>query len=47
MKMKNKKIKDKILNNINNNGLKVPTLGDIQGALSKLKKLDLDNVIIY
>ena len=38
----NKKIKDKILNNINNT-LKVPTLCDIQGALSKLKKLNLDN----
>ena len=36
------KIKDKILNKINNNGLKVPSLGDIQGALSKLKKIDLD-----
>ena len=36
-------IKDKVLNNINNNnGLKVPTLCDIQGALSKLKKIDLD-----
>jgi hypothetical protein len=37
-----KNIKDKILNNINNN-MKVPTLGDIQGALSKLKKLNLEN----
>ena len=36
------KMKDKILNKINNNGLKVPSLGDIQGALSKLKKIDLD-----
>jgi len=35
-------IKNKILNNINNT-LKVPTLCDIQGALSKLKKLNLDN----
>jgi len=34
-------MKDKILNQINNSGLKVPSLGDIQGALSKLKKLDL------
>ena len=33
-------IKDKILNTVNNtNGLKVPTLFDIQGALSKLKKV--------
>jgi hypothetical protein len=37
-KEKNKNMK----NNINNNGLKVPTLNDIQGALSKLKKVDLD-----
>ena len=36
------KMKDKILNKINNNGIKVPSLGDIQGALSKLKKIDLD-----
>ena len=36
------KIKDKMLNTIHNNGLKVPSLGDIQGALSKLKKIDLD-----
>ena len=37
------KMKDKILNKINNNnGLKVPSLGDIQGALSKLKKIELD-----
>ena len=35
-------MKDKILNKINNNGIKVPSLGDIQGALSKLKKIDLD-----
>ena len=40
--IKKQNIKDKILNNINNN-LKVPTLCDIQGALSKLKKLNLDN----
>ena len=40
--IKKQTIKDKILNNINNN-LKVPTLCDIQGALSKLKKLNLDN----
>ena len=26
----------------NNNKLRVPTLNDIQGALSKLKKVDLD-----
>ena len=36
------KMKDKILNTVNSNGLKVPTLCDIQGALSKLKKVDLD-----
>jgi len=36
------KMKDKILNTVNSNGLKVPTLCDIQGALSKLKKIDLD-----
>jgi len=36
------KLKDKILNTVNSNGLKVPTLCDIQGALSKLKKIDLD-----
>ena len=38
--------KDKILNKNSNNhnhkGLKVPTLGDIQGALSKLRKVDID-----
>ena len=40
------KMKDKILNTINNNnGLKVPTLCDIQGALSKLKKVDIDHDI--
>ena len=35
---------DKInkLINLNNNGLKVPTLDDIQGALSKLKKVEID-----
>ena len=37
-----RKMKDKVLNTIANNGLKVPSLGDIQGALSKLKKIDLD-----
>ena len=37
-----RKMKDKVLNTIVNNGLKVPSLGDIQGALSKLKKIDLD-----
>jgi hypothetical protein len=26
-------------------GLKVPTLSDIQGALSKLKKVDIDNIV--
>ena len=38
-------MKDKILNKINknnSNGLKVPSLGDIQGALSRLKKVELD-----
>jgi hypothetical protein len=36
-------IKEKILNTVNNtNGLKVPTLFDIQGALSKLKKVEID-----
>ena len=35
-------MKSKILNTVNSNGLKVPTLCDIQGALSKLKKVDLD-----
>ena len=38
------KIKDKIINNRNGNdkGLKVPTLNDIQGALSKLRKVEID-----
>jgi len=40
-------IKDKILNNINNMSnnkqLKVPSLNDIQGALSKLKKINIDD----
>jgi len=38
-------IKDKVLNNnnINNKGLKVPSLNDIQGALSRLKKLNIDD----
>ena len=36
-------LKDKILNTVNNsNSLKVPTLFDIQGALSKLKKVEID-----
>ena len=36
-------LKDKILKNNNiNNRLKVPTLNDIQGALSRLKKLNVD-----
>ena len=38
-------MKDKILNKINknnSNGLKVPSLGDIQGALARLKKVELD-----
>ena len=41
-------IKDKILNNINinNNQLKVPSLNDIQGALSRLKKLNFDDTTI-
>jgi len=41
-------LKDKILNNINinNNQLKVPSLNDIQGALSKLKKLNIDDITI-
>ena len=41
-----KNIKDKILNMVNNNtnnlGLKVPTLCDIQGALSKLRRVEID-----
>ena len=41
------KIKDKLLtkiiNNGNGNGLKVPTLNDIQGALSKLRKVEIDS----
>ena len=36
------KIKDKLLSKVNSNGLKVPTLDDIQGALSKLRKVELD-----
>ena len=39
LKQKNK---DNILNKINSNGLKVPTLCDIQGALSKLRKVEID-----
>jgi len=35
--------KDKILANTNPTGLKVPSLMDIQGALAKLKKVDLDS----
>ena len=37
--------KDKLLSKImnNGNGLKVPTLGDIQGALSKLRKVEIDS----
>jgi len=35
------KLVSKLTNNLPN-GLKVPTLGDIQGALSKLKKVDID-----
>lgn len=37
-----RKMKDKLLTTIINNGLKVPSLNDIQGALSKLKKIDLE-----
>ena len=40
LKQKNK---DNILNKINSNGLKVPTLCDIQGALSKLRKVEIDS----
>jgi len=36
------KIKEKLLNKVNSNGLKVPTLNDIQGALSKLRKVELE-----
>lgn len=35
--------KDKILANTNPTGLKVPSLMDIQGALAKLKKVELDS----
>ncbi len=35
--------KDKILANTNPAGLKVPSLMDIQGALARLKKVDLDS----
>lgn len=38
--------KDKIINKLQNNnppGLKVPSLMDIQGALAKLKKVDIDS----
>jgi hypothetical protein len=35
--------KDKILANTNPTGLKVPSLMDIQGALAKLKKIELDS----
>ena len=42
LKQKNKD-KDNILNKINSNGLKVPTLFDIQGALSKLRKVEIDS----
>jgi hypothetical protein len=37
------KILDKMLNNTNINKLKVPSLDDIQGALSKLKKIKIDD----
>ena len=36
-------VKDKILSKLNTTGLKVPSLMDIQGALSKLKKINLDS----
>lgn len=43
----NEKIKDKVLtklmSNGTSNGLKVPTLNDIQGALSKLRKVEIDD----
>jgi len=42
----NEKQKDKIkekLNKINSNSLKVPSLNDIQGALSKLRKVEIDS----
>lgn len=42
LKQKNKD-KDNILNKINTNGLKVPSLFDIQGALSKLRKVEIDS----
>ena len=38
-------VKEKMLSRLvksSSNGLKVPSLGDIQGALSRLKKVDLD-----
>ena len=44
------KIKDKLLTKImntgNSNRLKVPTLNDIQGALSKLRKVEIDDSTI-
>jgi len=36
------KLLDKISNQGNPNGLKVPTLNDIQGALARLRKIDMD-----
>ena len=42
LKQKNKD-KDNILNKINTNGLKVPSLFNIQGALSKLRKVEIDS----
>ena len=41
----NDKNNDKLLSSLSNNNknLKVPSLGDIQGALSKLKKINIEN----
>ena len=41
----NAKANDKLLSSLSNNSknLKVPSLGDIQGALSKLKKINIEN----
>jgi hypothetical protein len=38
------KMKNKVLSNNVNTDLKVPSLMDIQGALSRLKKVDMDDV---
>jgi len=40
------KIKEKLLSKVNSNSLKVPTLNDIQGALLKLRKVEIDDSTI-